>query len=425
MRRTDDTPLDPEIAAQLDAIDATLAGDPVDPQYAELAELALLLQAERPEVRPEFAARLDHRVEGRFGNSPAPAPEGAAPEPGTLRRLLRRDWMAPLAGLAAGCVAVVVAVVVIGSGGGGGSGASSTTLLKLPSPSAGTSTSASSSFGGSSAAASSAGAARATSSHTTASPPAASAPANGATASGTSAPAPTPNGRKLVQSAQLALGASPAHIDDVAQEVFDVAGREHAVVNSSDVTAGPGGYAQFQLSVPSSSLQATMSALSQLRYATVTSRTDSTQDVNGQYLYANRKLGDDRALRTSLLKQLANATTQAEIDSLKARIHDAEGAIAKDESTLRDLNHKTDFSKVTVTINGAGPPVPSHSGRHSGSGFTLGKAVHDAGRVLTVAAGVALITLAALTPLALVGALVWWIAASVRRRRREHALDLA
>jgi hypothetical protein len=44
--------------------------------------------------------------------------------------------------------------------------------------------------------------------------------------------------------------------------------------------------------------------------------------------------------------------------------------------------------------------------------------------VLTVAAGVALIGLAALVPVALVGALAWWIASSVRRRRREQALDL-
>ncbi len=54
MRRTDE-PLDPEILAQLDAIDATLAGEPVDPEYAELAELALLLTAERQAPEPEFA----------------------------------------------------------------------------------------------------------------------------------------------------------------------------------------------------------------------------------------------------------------------------------------------------------------------------------------------------------------------------------
>jgi len=45
--------------------------------------------------------------------------------------------------------------------------------------------------------------------------------------------------------------------------------------------------------------------------------------------------------------------------------------------------------------------------------------------VLTVAAGVALIALAALTPIALVVALGWWIGSAVKRRRREQALDAA
>jgi hypothetical protein len=45
--------------------------------------------------------------------------------------------------------------------------------------------------------------------------------------------------------------------------------------------------------------------------------------------------------------------------------------------------------------------------------------------VLTVAAGVALITIAALTPVALVVTLAWWVGSAVRRRRREQALDAA
>src|SRR5207302_5035521 len=155
--------------------------------------------------------------------------------------------------------------------------------------------------------------------------------------------------------------------------------------------------------------------------AHVVSRTDTTQDVNGQYVSAGRRLADDRALRTSLLRRLAHAITQTEIDSLKAQIHDAENAIARDEAALRSLSNRINYSQVEVTIDGH--VVPVAHGRSSGS-FTLGKAAHDAGRVLTVAAGVALITLAALVPVALAGALAWWIATMIRRRRREQALDL-
>ncbi len=439
MRRIDDTPMDPDIAAQLDAIDATLAGDPVDPQYAELAELALLVTMDRPAVDPDFAASMDRRVAGRFEDA---TDSGAAVADSGRRRftLPWREWMGPLAGLAAGCAAIAVVVIAIGSSGAGGSSATSSVAASaLTTTSSASSSSASSSSGNaaggsaeslapakrSSAASAVTPSATATSPTPTGAPVAAGSAASTASTGSVANPQPVPNGRKIVQSAQLALGTPVEHIDDVAQEVFAVAGREHAVVNNSNVTAGVGGSAQFQLSVPSSALATTMSELSQLHYANVISRTDATQDVNGQYLSDTRKLSDDRALRTSLLKQLANATTQEQIDSLNARIRDAEASIRSDEATLNTMNHKIDFSQVDVNINSGAVPVSSGHSSHSGSSFTLGNAAHDAGRVLTVVAGVILIALAVIAPLALLGLLAWWIWSRVRHRRREQALDLA
>lgn len=187
------------------------------------------------------------------------------------------------------------------------------------------------------------------------------------------------------------------------------------------VSAGPGGYAQFQLSIPSGSLGATMAALSNLRYAQVASRTDVTEDVNNTYVRETRRLADDRALRSSLLRQLASAATTQQIKSLNARIHDADAAIARDEASLRSLNNKVNFSQISVEVNASAPALA----HHRSGGFTLGKAAHDAGRVLMVGAGVALIGLAVLVPLALVGALGLWIRSALRRRRREQALDMA
>src|ERR1019366_7072047 len=66
MRTADDQPVGPEIGAALAAIDATLAGEPVDPSHAELAELALILAAERPQPTPAFTSALDRRVAARF-----------------------------------------------------------------------------------------------------------------------------------------------------------------------------------------------------------------------------------------------------------------------------------------------------------------------------------------------------------------------
>jgi Domain of unknown function (DUF4349) len=422
MKRVDDTPIDPEVAAALDAIDATLAGDPVDPAHAELAELALLLTAARPQPDPAFAASLDEQVVWRF----------AADGPSAPRR--RRTWwvLSPAwgGGLVAAATAGVVAVVLVTSGGGG----HPTLDAKpgIPLRAAVTNTSASSSSGASSGSGSSSAASvpahrsgqpsRLLPSPSTKYSPAFTGSVSG-TASSATAPTPPSSGRKIIQSAQLSLTTPPSRIDAVAQEVFNVVGNQNGFVQRSNVTAGgaANSSAQFQLSVPSSNLSQTMAQLSQLKYADVSSRTDATQDVNDQYVGDARRLADAKASRTALLKQLAAAVTATQIDSLNQQIHDADQEISSDQGTVNNLNHQVDYSQIQVTINGA-LIAPTH---HKSGGFTLGKAAHDAGRVLTVAAGVALITLAALVPVALLATLGWWVITAIRRRRREQALDLA
>jgi hypothetical protein len=435
MRRVEDTPIDPEVAAALDAIDATLAGEAVDPAHAELAELALLLSAGRPQPDPAFAASLDEQVAWRF----------AADGPSAPRR--RRTWwvLSPAwgAGVVAAAAAGVVAVVLATGGGGGhplldGKSGIPQSLYNARS----TSSSGASASGASASGTSSSGASSASSAPYRAFVPA---PKHGSVAalssvgrpavkqppvlgsvvtSAAGAPTPPSSGRKIVQSAQLSLNAPPPRIDAVAQEVFNVVGSQNGYVRHSTVTAsgGANAYAQFSLSVPSGNLAQTMSQLSQLKYASVVSRTDTTQDVNNQYVGDVRRLNDAKALRTALLKRLAQAVTTEQIDSLNQQIHDADQAISADQATVNNLNHQVDFTQIVVTINGALIAPKRH---HGATGFSLGKATHDAGRVLTVAAGVALITLAGLVPVALLAALGWWVTTAIRRRRREQALDVA
>ncbi|MHB1568052.1 MAG: DUF4349 domain-containing protein [Solirubrobacteraceae bacterium] len=238
-----------------------------------------------------------------------------------------------------------------------------------------------------------------------------------------------------MQSAQLQLAATPGRIDDVAQEVFDVVASVNGIVDSSSVTSGngspapgpivvppvPGGGAFFQLRVPSSNLSQALAQLSRLRYANVVSRTDSTQDITGQVGRAGMQLAEARALRRSLLNQLAAATTTEQVDALKIKLRDVDASIASRLSTLNGLKRQVAYSKIALTVQAVTPvPKPSHN-----SGFTLGRAAHDAGRVLVVVAGVALIVLAALVPVALLAALGIWIGLALRRRRREQALDAA
>jgi hypothetical protein len=52
-------PLDDETLAALEAIDATLHGEPVDPDLADFAELSLILRDERPQPTPSFLTAID------------------------------------------------------------------------------------------------------------------------------------------------------------------------------------------------------------------------------------------------------------------------------------------------------------------------------------------------------------------------------
>ncbi len=421
-----DEPIDPEIAASLDAIDAVLAGEPVGAEYAELAEIALLLTAERPQVPPAFAHSLDHRVEYRF--TPAAS---QAPKKPRRRRPSTGFWEA--AGSLTAGVAVLVGLAIVLGGHNGASSASSSSASSAVTEDS-TPAKLAAGGGGSSAASSaattpssSAGQASGSSSQRAAKAQSALVPPTGTPNGASAAPTlhPPITGRKVVQSAQLQLAAAPNRIDDVSQGVYDVIGSLNGIVVSSTVTqtGGSDGSANFQLSVPSGSLGQAMSRLSSLSYASVLSRTDATQDITDQYGAARRALGDARALRTSLLKQLASATTTEQIDSLKAQIRDSEASISSDQATLNRLNRQVGFSQLAVQISARSRPAPV--AHHSSGGFGIRQAAHDAGRVLTVAAGVALIAIAALTPVALVAALVWWVGTAVRRRRREQALDSA
>jgi hypothetical protein len=426
--------MDPDVLADLDAIDATLAGEPVDPSYAELAELALLLAHTAPRPEPEYARELDRRVARRF------EPLASAAAPDARRRPRLRLWTAG-PGLAA-VVAAAVAVVVISTGGFKSGSTSTTGSGVVPLGAAGNSITTSNS----STRASGAGiASRKSPSFSAPTTSAVHAQANSGSASGSgsasdysagaavlTAPsvAASPVGGtsgKAIQSAQISLTTPNVHVNQVSQEVYNVVAAEHGTVQSAQSTTATnvngGGYAEFTLSIPTANLQAAMTQLSRLHYAAVASRTDGTQNVSTQYSSDQRNLKDAQALRISLLKQLQAADSQTAIDSIEAQLRTANSQISSAQSKLGSLNHHISYSTVTVQVNSGGLPVIVNRAHHASSGFTIRRAGHDALRVLVVSVGIALITLAVLVPVGLVLGLLLWIGLALRQRRREHALD--
>ena len=81
------------LTRELDALDDALAGRAVDPDLADLAELAVALRDDRPAPDPAFTRTLDARVERGFPRAAKPQrrrgikwPRGSAAPPSAWPR---------------------------------------------------------------------------------------------------------------------------------------------------------------------------------------------------------------------------------------------------------------------------------------------------------------------------------------------------
>ena len=190
-------------------------------------------------------------------------------------------------------------------------------------------------------------------------------------------------------------------------------------VQSSQVATGDGrSTASFVLRVPTSRLDDALARLSRLGH--VRSLQQSADDITNVYNGASTRLAEARAERRGLLRALSKATTAAEISSLRARIADNRGKLQRYQRELNAVRNRADYATIGLELTGV---ARKHAALPSGGSWTPGDAAHDAVRVLEVSAGVALIALAVLVPLGLVGAAGGFAAVTVRRRRREAALS--
>lgn len=229
-------------------------------------------------------------------------------------------------------------------------------------------------------------------------------------------------GRDIERSAYIVLGTKPGEVGSASAKVYEAVHEADGVVLHSSVKSGSAGAtgASFELLIPSAKLNDTLAAFSQI--AEVRERHDATNDITKQTVGAAEELADSNATIESLLKQLGDAETESERESLEARLREERRHHAAIKTSLDHLHNRASMSEVSVRIvtdHGAGVTPPSEG---SGGGWTISDALHDAGRILTIAAGVILVGLAVLIPIALI-ALLAWFANRVRvRRLRERTL---
>ncbi len=403
-------------------IEAALHGDAVGESAERWRDLRADVRALAPPPDPQLERRLRERIEAR---APArPTRRGALRRPRAaatrIRGRLAGGWQRPalVAGVGVSVLAAIATLALVGPWNAAPTEKPVSALLARPD-----SGPAIKSAGESAAQAARPrqgdlkGLAHASGKHSgeqSQSVAPATAEASGAAGTTASAQAAAP-ARVQQRAASLTLAAKPEAVQSVSDRVAQLTVREGGFVQSSQVNleSGTGGEANLHLSLPSARLSAALASLARL--APTRAESQSLQDITDEYDAAQRKLGDAVAERQALLRALSRASTQGQIESLRARLSLAGGAIARARQAFQSVSSRGSDSAVEVTVLG-----DSHAA--SGGGLGVSRGLHDAGDVLRVLLAVLLIALAVLVPLAALLTLLALGWRAGRRRLRERAL---
>jgi hypothetical protein len=224
--------------------------------------------------------------------------------------------------------------------------------------------------------------------------------------------------RDVERSAEMVLGADPDEVAGDAAEVFDAVHAANGIVLSSSVSGGAEGDAgaRFELLIPAAKLGDALADFSAI--ATVVSRHEATDDITAPTVRIAEHLRDSRATIDGLLVQLAGADTDEERAEVEAELRAERRHAASLRSQASKLDRRANLSRVSLRIvTGSGAASSDQSGD-----WGIGDALDDAGHILAIAAGVTIVGLAIIGPLALI-ALLGWLANRARiRRGRERAL---
>jgi hypothetical protein len=225
--------------------------------------------------------------------------------------------------------------------------------------------------------------------------------------------------RKIERAALLVLATGADEVRAAARRVFAAVHTYDGIVLNSSIRDGKDGAAgaSFDLLVPSGKLGDAMAAFTAI--GEVRTRQESTEDITAPTVGLGERMRDARAKVESLLTQLAEAGSDAERAAVEARLRAERRHVANLRSRLSSLQRRASFSRVSVKIESG----EAAAARDGDDGWGIGDALDVAGHILAIAAGVTLIGLAVLIPLALICLLGWLARRAWVRRARARALD--
>jgi Domain of unknown function (DUF4349) len=378
MRPRENEAMSPEVERELDALEAALAGKPVDAEFDELARFARELRAGRPESLRGFDAALDARAAEGFATR-------RAKSAGRARRTL-------VPALAAATGVVVLAV-----------GVTSTGLLEreprgtavpesqpvAPVPEEDTPFEREQGL---------------------AEPAAGPADARRASDS----PRQFAREREIARTADLTLSTPPDDLREVADGVVEVTHGYRGFVVSSSVSSGEGetAHGDFELKLPARSLQPALDDLSELAH--VSSLTEGTDDITRRFTSGRERIAELTEQRERLRAKLAEADTIEEQRSIRFELREVRRSLEAVRADLADATERVRFVPVHLSLQA--------DAGEAGGAWSIDDALEDALRVLEVAVGVTLIMLAIAVPIAIVGLVTGIGARAWVRSSRERAL---
>ena len=221
--------------------------------------------------------------------------------------------------------------------------------------------------------------------------------------------------REIERSAEIGLLADPTDVAEDSAKVFAAVHDANGIVLHSTTSSGKNGGARFELLIPSARLGDALAAFSSIDE--VRSRHEATDDITKPTVTVSEELQDSQARVDSLLAQLSSAEVESEREAIAAELHAERGHAARLRNQLARLHQRTTYSRVLVRIQ-------SGASTESDGTWGIGDAFHDAGHILGIAAGVTLVGLAVIAPLALLCLLAWLAQRLWLRGRRERALGV-
>jgi hypothetical protein len=222
--------------------------------------------------------------------------------------------------------------------------------------------------------------------------------------------------REVERAAQIILGTTPSEVHEVAGKILQTVHAYQGIVLRSSIHDVGEADSTFDLLIPSTKLSDALAEFSEA--GEVLSRRESTADVTARTVGLGERLQDTEATIKGLLGQLATTETDSEREVLEAELASGREHVAGLRARLSSLQRRVHFSRVSLRIDSKPGAVAGGNSNHWG----LSDALDDAGHILAIAAGVIIVGLAILAPLALIAFLACLVNQARVRRGRERAL---